>query len=132
MTKEQVKALVAAKIEGQGTNVDAGSALPAILNGILELIPGDDEQVKVKFIVESGNFTYQSGASYDEVIQAFKDGKNVTIEAYDEEQDVSNIGRLIDIESEDSGHYYNLIWVWIGLAGDDPTIHVLTSDAWRV
>lgn len=40
MTKEEVKALIKAKIEGQGTNVDAGSVLPAILNGILDLIDG--------------------------------------------------------------------------------------------
>ncbi len=39
MTKQEIAALVAAKIEGQGTNVDAGSVLPAILNGILDLIP---------------------------------------------------------------------------------------------
>lgn len=38
MTKEEVKALIKAKIEGQGTNVDAGSVLPAILNGIIDLI----------------------------------------------------------------------------------------------
>lgn len=38
MTKEEIAALVAAKIEGQGTAVDAGSALPAILYGILGLI----------------------------------------------------------------------------------------------
>jgi hypothetical protein len=40
MTKEELKALIKAKIEGQGTNVDAGSVLPAILNGILDLIDG--------------------------------------------------------------------------------------------
>ena len=37
MTKEEIKALIDAKIAGQGSAVDAGSALPAILNGILEL-----------------------------------------------------------------------------------------------
>ena len=39
MSKQEITALIAAKIEGQGTNVDAGSVLPAILNGILDLIP---------------------------------------------------------------------------------------------
>lgn len=38
MSKQEIAALIAAKIEGQGTNVDAGSVLPAILNGILDLI----------------------------------------------------------------------------------------------
>lgn len=37
MTKEEIKALIDAKIAGQGSAVDVGSALPAILNGILEL-----------------------------------------------------------------------------------------------
>lgn len=37
MTKEEIKALIDAKIAGQGSAVDAGSALPTILNGILEL-----------------------------------------------------------------------------------------------
>lgn len=38
MTSQEVRALIDAKIKGQGTNVDAGSVLPAILNGILDLI----------------------------------------------------------------------------------------------
>lgn len=38
MTKEEVKALIKAKIEGQGTAIDASSVLPAILNGIMDLI----------------------------------------------------------------------------------------------
>lgn len=39
MTKEEIVALIATKIEGQGTNIDAGSVLPVILNGIIDLIP---------------------------------------------------------------------------------------------
>jgi hypothetical protein len=39
MTKDEIKALVAAKIAGQGTNVDAASVLPSIIEGILDLIP---------------------------------------------------------------------------------------------
>lgn len=38
MTIQEVRALIDAKIKGQGTNVDAGSVLPIILNGILDLI----------------------------------------------------------------------------------------------
>ena len=38
MTKEEIIALIDAKIAGQGTNIDAGSALPGILKGILDLI----------------------------------------------------------------------------------------------
>ena len=38
MTSQEVRALIDAKIKGQGTAVDAGSVLPAILTGILDLI----------------------------------------------------------------------------------------------
>lgn len=37
MTKEQILAEIAAKIDGQGSAIDAGSALPGILRGILEI-----------------------------------------------------------------------------------------------
>lgn len=39
MTKDEIKALVAAKIAGQGSAIDAASVLPAILNGIIDAIP---------------------------------------------------------------------------------------------
>lgn len=59
MTKEEIKVLIDTKIAGQGSAVDAGSALPAILNGILELaatpparkvleIPSNFEDVSVE------------------------------------------------------------------------------------
>lgn len=37
MTKEEIQALIDAKIAGQGSAIDIGGALPAILGGILEL-----------------------------------------------------------------------------------------------
>lgn len=39
MTKQEIKALVASKIEGQGNQVDLGSALSAILGEILDRVP---------------------------------------------------------------------------------------------
>lgn len=39
MTTQEIKDLIASKIAGQGSAVDAGSALPEILNGIVALIP---------------------------------------------------------------------------------------------
>lgn len=39
MTKEQLKDLIAATIAGQGNQIDAGSKLPVILNGIIDMIP---------------------------------------------------------------------------------------------
>lgn len=38
MTKDQIKALVRSRIEGQGTQIDASSVLPSIFNGILDLM----------------------------------------------------------------------------------------------
>lgn len=38
--KDEILAAIAAKIEGQGTAVDAGSALPGILRGIVDYIDG--------------------------------------------------------------------------------------------
>lgn len=38
MTIQEIRDLVAKKISGQGTMVDVGGGLPAILNGILDLI----------------------------------------------------------------------------------------------
>lgn len=38
MTKEEIKDLIASKIAGQGSAVDAGSALPQILNAIIDSI----------------------------------------------------------------------------------------------
>lgn len=50
MTKQEIKDLVAAKLVGQGNQVDLGSALPAILNGIIDLIqePAPSEVLVVK------------------------------------------------------------------------------------
>lgn len=39
MTKEEIKALISAKIAGQGNQVDSGGALDEILNAIVDAIP---------------------------------------------------------------------------------------------
>ena len=39
MSKEEIKALVAAKIAGQGSAIDAASVLPMILDAIVDAIP---------------------------------------------------------------------------------------------
>jgi len=39
MTKDEIKALISAKVAGQGDQVDAGGALAQILNGIIDAIP---------------------------------------------------------------------------------------------
>lgn len=41
MTKEEIKAMIAQKIEGQGTNLDAASVLPTILNYLVDNMEGE-------------------------------------------------------------------------------------------
>lgn len=38
MTKDEIKALIAAKIDGQGNQVDIGGTLAQVLNAIIDLI----------------------------------------------------------------------------------------------
>lgn len=45
MTKDELKSLIAAKIAGQGTQVDLGNALPTILNEIVDQLGGGGERV---------------------------------------------------------------------------------------
>lgn len=56
MTKQQILAEIAAKIDGQGSAIDAGSALPGILRGILDLIPEGPSHVApepmIRIIIE--------------------------------------------------------------------------------
>ena len=47
MTTQEIKDLIASKIAGQGSAVDAGSALPEILNGIVDAIAAIPEPVSV-------------------------------------------------------------------------------------
>ena len=47
MTSNEIRQLVAAKIAGQGNQIDAGSALPEILNRILDLIDATASDIPV-------------------------------------------------------------------------------------
>lgn len=60
MTKEEIKALIDAKIAGQGSAVDVGSALPAILNGILDLAVSGGERT----VIECDETFEQKSAQY--------------------------------------------------------------------
>lgn len=63
MTKEEIKALVAAKIAGQGSAVDAGGALAPILNAIVDIIPAG----------------YELPIATDETLGGIKVGSNLSI-----------------------------------------------------
>lgn len=66
MTQEQILALISSKIEGQGNQIDAGSVLPAVLRGIIELIPTIPEPVAA-LMVQSANDTTVGGYQVPEL-----------------------------------------------------------------
>ena len=63
MTKEQILSLVSSKIEGQGNQIDIGNALPAILRGIVELMP----EPVAALMVQSANNTTVGGFQVPEL-----------------------------------------------------------------
>lgn len=72
MTTQEIKDLIASKIAGQGSAVDAGSALPKILNEIVDAIAAIPEVQTVYLktvrgfgqLVEQGEISVTSMASY--------------------------------------------------------------------
>lgn len=60
MTPQEIKARIAAKITGQGNQVDIGNGLSEILNEIIDLIPEMPETV---LMVQSANNTTVGGFS---------------------------------------------------------------------
>lgn len=58
MNKEQIKALISAKIAGQGNQVDSGGALDAILNAIIDAIPegGGSGAPVLKMTIEQNSY----------------------------------------------------------------------------
>lgn len=63
MTKEEIKALISAKIAGQGNQVDTGGALDTILNAIVDIIPAG----------------YELPVATDETLGGVKVGSNLSI-----------------------------------------------------
>ena len=97
MTKEEIKALIDAKIAGQGSAVDAGSALPAILNGILELAVAGSERTVIEI---DSQFTELS--LNDALTHILVNGRRIT--TFQEIKDALNVGAIV--KSDD---YYTLI-----------------------
>lgn len=73
MTKEQLKSIVAKKVQGQGTNIDAANVLPTLFNEILDMIPEEQEGA---LIVQASTSTTVKGyqvpnLTADQVTQAY-------------------------------------------------------------
>ena len=106
MTKQEIKALVAAKIEGQGSMVDVGGVLPTIINEIIDLIPEPQPTPEVQT-------TFTGTISMGEIIV------DATGKPTPKPGDIVEIGDgqrfvIIYIESEDTGQvaYSNGDDVW--------------------
>lgn len=83
MTKQEIKDLVAAKIAGQGTQVDLGGALPEIINAIVDSMPDSKGGLVVKGTVNgvSGHFIPSEGEpTFEEAFSAIEEGINVFID----------------------------------------------------
>ena len=46
MTKEEIKAIVAAKIAGQGSAIDAASVLPTVIDALCDLVDAQAQQLE--------------------------------------------------------------------------------------
>lgn len=54
MTKNEIRSLIEQKIAGQGTNVDAGGALPAILEALVDAVDAVEESKPVEIEIPLG------------------------------------------------------------------------------
>ena len=71
MTKEEIKALVAQKIAGQGMMVDAGGGLPTILDAIIDLIP----EVPAPYVLPIASADTLGGVKVGNNLSIDEDGK---------------------------------------------------------
>lgn len=80
MTKEQIQALIDAKIAGQGSAIDIGGALPAILGGILELATQGGGGGSTKHVLSIESETPNIAESYTDALARIKyDGAALTL-----------------------------------------------------
>lgn len=79
MTKDEIKALISAKVAGQGNQVDAGGALPDLLNGILDLIPEVAEPLIITGIWNDGFLPNAGQPSWNDAYNAFIAGRVVIL-----------------------------------------------------
>ena len=79
MTKDEIKALISAKVAGQGNQVDVGGALPAILDAIVDAIP---EVAEPLIITGTWNDSFLPNAgqpSWNDAYNAFIAGRVVIL-----------------------------------------------------
>ena len=140
MTKEEIKALVNAKIAGQGSAVDVGSALPAILNGILELAASGGERTVIEctetferksaqYALERIKINGNPVSSIEDIKRAISPNTIVTIPSYSEQEFRIAYTYDTDDSFEVSGGVLSSEWgsgfiISIGKVDDDSRIQV--------
>ena len=78
MTKEEIQALIDAKIAGQGSAVDVGGALPAILSEILNLAAAPPE----KHVLEILSVTEEHETAQELLARMKLDGRSIRTEDF--------------------------------------------------
>lgn len=102
MTTAEIKALVAAKVAGQGTMLDVGNALPAILNALCDLIDTAEGKITT---AEGKITTLESAVATKAETQEVDDFEEFdTTTSYDENDIVRHNGKLYQFDvSHDPG-----------------------------
>lgn len=128
MEKDEILALVASKIEGQGNQIDAGSTLPAILRGIIDLIPSTPVAA---LMVQSANNTTAGGyqvpeLTAEQVTQAYNavvTGRGCIIIDHDETMHAYvNQADALNDELSIGILFYSSMLLTYTLSGDSVTI----------
>lgn len=105
MTIREIRDLIAKKITGQGTQVDLGNGLPAILNGILDAVEGGSsaEPLVVEGTNSDSGFIESAGQpTFSEALEAFNSGRPVFLHFLDEESNTDETV-LVTSHSVDGG-----------------------------
>lgn len=89
MTKEEINALISTHIDGQGNQVDSGSVLPAILRGMLDLLPDPSSLVTGIETFEGATLEAEAGKYYR--ADTAVDTLAVTLPAIEDETKVTTV-----------------------------------------
>ena len=89
MTKEEINALIGTHIDGQGNQVDSGSVLPAILRGMLDLLPDPSGLVTGIETFEGATLEAEAGKYYR--ADTAVDTLAVTLPAIEDETKVTTV-----------------------------------------
>lgn len=124
MKKSEIKAVIAAKIAGQGNQVDIGSALPVILSGILDLLP---DEIVIN-IAKTGSVEGQT-TTYDiTTVQADIDNYIADVQGANDKAAIVVLDkgaaiRFTQIEVSD-----NSVTAFAAIAGGSYTVHLAATN----